>query len=207
MNFNLLNWLLFLSCAILPLVSCWGEDLISEYEMNERKFQRPPSLDKPRIVTDYSPQWRKNFTLIDGSGGDLLLIPPIKNGKKQVLKNVYLIVYNFRKLHIKGLDIEIDDPGFNESRVLLLRTSPKKTIGNEEEIFIEGLRIENNFLADNSDAIAMHFLGTNQQPLKRLVIQNSRITGIGVPGNDDGKNVHPDILHLQSKVFLKSVFY
>ena len=169
-------------------------------------MQTPPTLVNPLVVSDYDLYGTGSTRLINGQGGDVLLLAHAPNGQSQVLKNVRLNISNFRRLHIQGLDIELDDPSFPESRVINLATGGSGGSPLIEEIFIEGMRIENHFIQDNADALAMYWIGTLEAPVNRLVIQNSRITGVGIAGRDDSNDVHPDIMHFQAEVFIKDVY-
>ena len=117
-----------------------------------------------------------------------------------------LNLYNFRRVHIKGLEIELDDPNFPENRALNFTTAGSGGADLIEEIFIEGLRIENNFMMPSSDAIALYYIGTAAAPCNRFVLQNSSITGVGIAGTDDGIGAHPDLLQFQALVFITDVY-
>lgn len=201
----------FVKRSIIILITTWlisGSVAATKKNKDEppSAMQAPPILENPLVVSNYDNYGTGSTRLINGQGGDVLLLAHAPNGQPQVLKNVRLNIANFRRLHIQGLDIELDDPSFPESRVINLTTGGSGGRPLIEEIFIEGMRIENHFIQDNADALAMYWLGTLEAPVNRLVIQNSRITGVGIAGRDDSNGVHPDIMQFQAEVFIKDVY-
>lgn len=176
----------------------------SESEM--QWLEKPPVLEDPLIVSNYDLYGTGEVRIIDGKGRDILLLAHAPTGNPEVLKNVQITVQGFRKLHIKGLDLEIDDPAYARNKALLVRTHWKPD-DMSEEVFIEGVRIDNNFTHPNTDALSVYYLGTDAKPISRFVIQKTRIAGVGTQGLSDGDGVHPDLMQFQGGVYIDSVIF
>ena len=167
-------------------------------------MQTPPTLVNPLVVSDYDLYGTGAERVISGGDGDVLLLAHSPaGGPAQTLLNTKITIYNFRRLHVYGLDLEVTDPLLT-TRVLQIKTSSDRT--TTEEVFIEGLSMEHNFIADNCDAIVVLNLGIDAGPVSRFVLQSSRITGVGVPTNSDGPNVHPDIMQFQGNTRIDNVY-
>ena len=168
-------------------------------------MQTPPTLVNPLVVSDYDLYGIGDATrVINGGDGDVLLLAHSPaGGPAQTLFNTKISVYNFRRLHVYGLDLEVTDPLLT-TRVLQIKTSSDRT--TTEEVFIEGLSMEHNFIAGDCDGIVVLNLGIDAGPVSRFVLQSSRITGVGVPTNADGPGVHPDIMQMQGNTRIDNVY-
>lgn len=162
---------------------------------------------------------------IDGNGGDVCMMPHTVNGRPAPI-DFSVRVRDFRNVRAVGLWVELDGdktirPGF------VMRGQPRSQAnqlganavirfndtraGVGESIFVEGLHADGGG-TDYIDIIASGNInwtqpnGNNRQQrydnaLDRIVLQNSRIVGVGTSHPD----THPDCWHMQARHLVKQV--
>lgn len=180
------------------------------------RLQPPPRLRDPLVVDDYSPYQVVKDGLtqayVEGRGGDLLLQAHRPNGVPTPV-DFTIQVSDFRRLHVRGLTVRLDDEAkirggyvtmsrHGQGELMSIARAPAA-----EEVFLEGIDGDMGDRCLNTDFISMHSLGSVGRPVRRIVVQNSRATGIGIADSDaDNSDGHCDAIHFQGNLWVATIY-